>query len=123
MNNTDLIEILLHELLMQSPTLIVCIVAIFLIITKWKQSSRGASLALWGFGLVLVLSMFMPILTTLLQKWVFQGGQQTQRMWAFTTFAIVWAVLHAVAYVLILMALFAEQSTSDFSHTTHLDRQ
>jgi hypothetical protein len=97
----------LQLLLWQLPTLIVCLVACFMILTKRDAASRGALWALLGFGSVLVLCIVFPIVETILQSWVFQSGQRADRMWALSAVSIVSSVLHAAAYVFLLIAVLA----------------
>jgi hypothetical protein len=99
--------------LMQLPTLIVCLVACIIILTKRGAASRGSSWALLGFGSVLFLCIVMPVVETILQSWVFQSGQRADRMWAFTTVSIISTLLHAATYVFLLLAVLAGRTTPD----------
>ena len=103
----DQFKLFLSIFALQVPTLIVCLVAGVVILTQWRLASRGSLWALLGFGLALILCFVMPLGQTLLQSWVFQSGERESRMWAFSTFAMVGSVLHAVIYVLLLVAVFA----------------
>ena len=113
MNNTGQIKIFLSMFSMYLPTLIVCLVAGAVILTKWRQASSGALWALLGFGLALILCFAMPIGHTWLQHWVFQSGDREGRMWALSTFSIIGAALHAVIYASLLVAVFAGRSKPD----------
>ena len=84
--------------LVQLPTLIVCLTACFVLVSKWKLGSQGSFWALLGFGLVLVLCIAMPVVQTILQSWVMQSGQVGQRVWVFSVFSIIGSVLHATAF-------------------------
>jgi hypothetical protein len=92
---------------MYLPMLIVCVVAGVVILVKWRQAGSGSVWAILGFGLALVLCFVMPAGHTLLQRWVFYGGMQGSRMWAYSAFSIVGTLLHALVYVLLLVAVFA----------------
>jgi hypothetical protein len=116
MNNTpDQIKMFLTIFSMQLPTLIVCLVACVLILARWNSESRGLSWALLGFGFVLVLCLVLPVVTTILQGWVFSGGQLAARRWAFTTVSIVSSVLHAASYVFLLVAVLAGRPTPNLA--------
>ena len=91
----------------QLPTLFVCLVAGLVIVNRWKSASSASLWALLGFGLALILCFAMPIGQTLLQQWVFQGGQPELRMWTFRAFAVVGSVLHAGVYALLLVGVYA----------------
>jgi hypothetical protein len=106
-NGPSQINLFLSMFSMQLPTLLVCLVACVVILTRWKQSPSGALWALLGFGLVLALCVVMPIVQTFLQNWVFQAEQRTERVWVYSVSSVVWAVLHATAYAFLLVAVFA----------------
>jgi hypothetical protein len=111
MNTPDQIKIFFTMFLWQLPVLIVCLVACFVILTKWKRASDGSLWALLGFGSVVVLCIAMPAVQAVIQGWVFQGGQRADKMWALSAASTVWAVLHAMIYVFLLMAVLAGRST------------
>ena len=113
MNNAFPFRILLSMFAMYLPILIVCLVAGVVIVLKWRQAASGSVWALLGFGLALFLCIAVPIVQSLLQYWAFQNGAQQARMWVFSAFGIVSALLHAVVYVLLLVAIFAGRTKSD----------
>jgi uncharacterized membrane protein len=114
MNTTpDQFKMFLSMFATRLPTLIVCLEAGVVILTKRRLASKGSLWALLGFGLALILCFAMPIGQTLLQHWVFQSGERESRMWAFSAFTIVGSVLHAVVYAFLLVAVFAGRSKSD----------
>jgi len=99
--------------MMSLPTLIICLVAGVVILTKWRQGSSGSLWAIVGFGLLLILCFVVPVVQTVLQLWVMHGGSPTNRMWALTTFSIVASVLHACIYAILLVAIFAGRSKTN----------
>ena len=107
MNNPFPFKVLLSMLAMYLPILVVCVVAGVVILLKWRKAASGSVWALLGFGLALVLCLAVPVGQSLLQYWVFQDGAQQGRMWAFTAFGIISALLHAVVYALLLVAIYA----------------
>jgi hypothetical protein len=88
------------------PTLLVSILAIVVIVTKWKQAPGAAMWALFGFGLVLLFCLISPLGYFFLQRWAMEGGASLSRTWAFTIYGFVNAVLHAGVYLLLLVAVF-----------------
>jgi hypothetical protein len=121
MNRTNQLMIFFSMFAMYLPTFLVCLAACVVILTRWRQASSGALWGLLGFGLALVLCLAMPVGQTLLQNWVFQGGERESRVWAFTTFSIVGSVLHAVIYAFLLVALFAGRSKANDAVPPPLD--
>jgi len=108
MNSTpEPFQMFLSMFATQLPTLFVCLVAGLVIVNRWKSSPSASLWALLGFGLALILCFALPLGQTLLQQWVFKGGQPEVRMWAFTTLAVVGSVLHAGVYALLLVGVYA----------------
>ena len=113
MNNTDQIKLLLSMFAIQLPTLLVCFVAGVLILGRWKQGSKGSMWALLGFGLAAVLCFAVPVAQTAVQDWVRHSGYTTlESASVMAGISIVWSVLRAVSYALLLIAVFAGRSTS-----------
>lgn len=110
-NTTDVMKLFFSTFVMYIPVLIVCLVAVIVSIGKWRQCPGASLWALLGFGLALLLCFVMPIGQTAIQYWAFHsGGNHTGRMWAFSVFAVIGTVLHAVIYALLLVAVFAGRS-------------
>ena len=107
MNHSNYIGLFLSMLAVNVPTLIVCLVAGVVILTKWQQAASAALWALLGFGLILVLCFVIPIMQAAIQPWVFQSGNAAQRVWVFSVLTVFWSVLHALGYVFLLVAVFA----------------
>ena len=113
MNNTDQIKLLLSMFTIQVPTLLVCFVAIVVILGRWKENSKGSMWALLGFGLAAVLCFAVPVAQTVVQDWVSHSGHTTiESASVMAGISMVWSVLRAVTYALLLMAVFAGRSTA-----------
>ena len=113
MNNTDQIKLLLSIFAIQVPTLLVCLVAGIVILGRWKQASKGSMWALLGFGLAAVLCFAVPVVQTAVQEWVRHSGRTAvEGASVMAGISIVWSVLRAVTYALLLIAVFAGRSTS-----------
>ena len=112
MNNTDQIRLLLSMFAIQLPTLLVCFVAGVVILGKWREGSKGSMWALLGFGLVAVLCFAIPVAQTAVQGWARNNGHTTiESASVMAGISIVWSVLRAVTYALLLIAVFAGRST------------
>jgi hypothetical protein len=113
MNNTDQIKLLLSMFAIQLPTLLVCFVAGVVILGRWKEGSNGSMWALFGFGLAAVLCFAVPVAQTAVQDWVSHRGHTTiEGASVMAGISMVWSVLRAVTYALLLIAVFAGRSTS-----------
>ena len=116
MNNTDQIKLLLSMFAIQLPTLLVCFVAGVVILARWKQGSKGSMWALIGFGLAALICFAVPIAQTAVQDWVRHNGYTTSESASvMAAISLVWSVLRAVTYALLLIAVFAGRSTSPSS--------
>jgi hypothetical protein len=114
-NSTDQFRLFLTMFLMNLPTLLVCLVAGVVILTKWRQASSGSLWALLGFGLLFFLCFATPLGQAVLRSWVFQGAMRESRMWALSAFSIILSVLHAAVYALLLAAIFAGRPKTNAS--------
>ena len=108
MNNADQLRLLLSTFAIQLPTLVVCLVAVVVILGKWKEGSKGSLWALLGFGLAAVLCFVVPLAQTAVQYWLNHSGHTTiESASVIGGISIVWTVLRAVSYALLLIAVFA----------------
>jgi hypothetical protein len=110
MNNTDQVRMLLSMLTMQLPLLAVCLVALVVILVKWKEAPRGALWAFLGFCLALILCTVMPIVQSVVQRWVMQHDDVAHRAPILSGLSILWSLLRAASYALLLVAVFAGRS-------------
>ena len=110
MNSIDQLKMWVSSFAMQLPILLVCVVAGVIILVRWKQMARGAIWALLGFGLALILCILIPVVQTSVQSWVMQGGDIAYRASVFTGLSILWSVLRAISYALLLVAVIAGRS-------------
>jgi uncharacterized integral membrane protein len=113
MNNTNQIELLLSLFAIQLPTLLVCFVAGVVILARWKEGSKGSMWALLGFGVAAVLCFAVPVSQTAVQDWIRHSGHTgVESASVMAGISMVWSVLRAVSYALLLIAVFAGRSTS-----------
>jgi hypothetical protein len=69
--------------------------------------------ALLGFGLAAILCFAVPVAQTAVQDWIRQSGHTTvESASVMAGISMVWSVLRAVSYALLLIAVFAGRSTS-----------
>lgn len=107
MNQTPMFLELVRNFAYQFPTFVVCLIAAFLILTRWKQLQRAGLWALLGFGVVLVLCLVVPLLNTAVHFWMIQGGGHSAQQvgMVYSVLGIVWSLLHAVGYGFLLAAI------------------
>ena len=110
MSNDSVISEILRSLAIQLPILLVCLLAGVVVLAKWRHGSRGSIWALFGFGLALFLCFAIPIAQPVVRSWVMQGGDAARLGATFTGLAVLWSVLRAITYGLLLVAVFAGRS-------------
>jgi hypothetical protein len=105
---------LLTMFLSQLPILLVSLVGCLMMVGRWNEGSHAAGWALLGFGLSLVLCVLVPVGQLLVQNWVVGSGQSiAQRAWAFTALGLLWSILRALSYGLLLMAMYVAGRKSE----------
>jgi len=110
MNAVPQIGMFFTMLLTQLPVLIVCLVAGAVVLGKWKQGAQGSIWALCGFDLAALLCIAVPAVQTAVQNWMMQGNNPALRGSILSALGILWSLLRATTYVLLLVAIFAGRS-------------
>ena len=106
LNDTAQLVTLLSMFGAQLPILLVSLLACLVIGVRRNELSTAPSWALMGFGLSVLLCILIPIAQTLVQNWAMESGRSmAQRASVFTVLAVVWSLLRAVTYGLLLMAV------------------
>ena len=112
-NNSAQLTTLLSLFAAQLPILLVSVLGCLVVAVRRNELSTAASWALMGFGLSLLLCVLIPMAQTVVQNWVMESGQNmAQRASVFTILAVVWSLLRAASYALLLMAVIAGRTTS-----------
>jgi len=79
-----------------------------------NELSTASSWALMGFGLSVLLCILIPIAQTLVQNWAMESGRSmAQRASVFTMLAVVWSLLRAISYGLLLMAVCVRRPANE----------
>ena len=102
------LQMILSTLAMQLPTTLIVLAACIVVLMRWRHLGRGAIWALAGFGLALVLGFVVPVVQSLVQSWVIQAHELAhKRAIVLSGLSIIWSLLRAATYVLLLLALLA----------------
>jgi hypothetical protein len=97
----------------QLPILLVSVLGCLVIGVRRNELSTASSWALMGFGLSVLLCVLIPVTQTLAQNWAMDSGHSmAQRASLFTVLAVVWSLLRATSYGLLLMAIVAGRAGS-----------
>lgn len=111
--NTSQLQMLMTSIAIQLPVLLVCLGGGAIVITRYRQMGRSGIWALLGFGLGAVLCLLIPAVQAGMQAWLLQGGgNATQYGRVLSAFSILWAVLRAVSYAFLLIAILVGRSES-----------
>jgi uncharacterized Tic20 family protein len=97
----------------QLPIVLVSLLGCLLIGVRRNELSTASSWALMGFGLSVLLCVLIPVAQALVQNWVMESGHSmAQRASVFTVMAVIWSLLRAVSYALLLMAVLARRTAA-----------
>ena len=105
MNDAVQLRMFFSMFAMSAPVLLVCVIAILAIASNWKRLSTAAIWAAAGFGLALLLCFVVPLVQSVVQTWVTQGGNIGQRASLLGGLSVLWSLLRGVTYVFLLMAI------------------
>ena len=109
--NLNQVDMLASAFAAHLPVLIVCLVCIVVVLAKSKQQASCVSLwAILGFGLAMALCVIIPCVQTALQLWMMKGADPALRTFVLTGTSLLWSVLRAATYALLLAAVFAGRS-------------
>lgn len=103
-------QVLFSMFATQTPIFIVSVLGCVVIVARWDEGGHASFWALMGFGLSAILCIVAPIAQTFTQQWAIEGGRSmAQRATALTALSIVWSILRAVSYAMLLMAFCVRQ--------------
>jgi len=104
---------LLTMFVAQLPILIVSLLGCVVIVARKNELGTAFSWAVMGFGLSIVLCILVPVTQMVVQKWIWESGESmAQRASVFAVLGLVWSVLRALSYGLLLMAIVAGRQRS-----------
>jgi uncharacterized Tic20 family protein len=105
-NNSAQLTNLVSLFAAQLPILLVSVLGCLVVGVRRNELSTASLWAFMGFGLSVLLCVLIPVAQTLVQNWVMANGQSiAQRASVFTILAVVWSLLRAASYALLLMAV------------------
>jgi hypothetical protein len=92
------------------PSLVVWIVGIAFAIIYWRKHPQISALALIGIALLALVTIVGTIVSLWLPSVLFERGLRAEEIgWAFSLIGIVQSLIGAVAWALILLAVFKER--------------
>jgi len=103
------LTIFLSSMLMQLPLLIVFMVGLVLVLSRWKQSPRAYGLAIAGLVVGIAGSVMGPLGQAFITAYMMDGPSASSKASLFTANALVWSFVRACSYGLLIIALLAKQ--------------
>ena len=112
-NDSAQLTALLSLFAAQLPILLVSVLGCLIVGVRRNELSTASSWALMGFGLSVLLCVLIPVTQMLVQNWAMDSGRSmAQRASVFTVLAVVWSLLRAASYALLLMAVVAGRTAT-----------
>jgi hypothetical protein len=108
-DTTVQLKMFLSTFVMQLPSLLVCLAAGVVLLVRWRQAPGASLWALLGFGLAALLGLIIPVVQSTVQYWLMNRGDMARHAAIFGALAMVWSVLRALTYVLLLVAVFTDR--------------
>ncbi len=114
---TDLssfLQLLLPMSTAQAPLFLVSLVALVVIAARWRHAPAACLWALAGFGLRLILCAAIPVVQAAVHYSRIQGQQSARDFGVLLSgLSLLWSVLAAASYALILVAIFVGRTKSE----------
>ena len=123
MTATDELKVLLGLFAGSLPTILVCIVAIFVVSTRGPRLAGAVPWALLGFGLLVVLSVAAPLSQVLLQRYFASHYLSFDKNgWMFGVLSVFNSALHAAGLIFLLVAVCSGRAPGLISPAPPLPR-
>jgi hypothetical protein len=112
------VGMVVRGLLGSFPSLLICIIACWMLLTNPRRFRAAPKPALWGFGLALSLGLVMPFLHAGMHLWMVSTAQTSGFGSAyaleFATLGLygIGAILHATVFGLLLWAMITPKQTA-----------
>ena len=93
------------------PTILACLVAMTVVLSRGERIAGAVPWALSGFGLALVMSVFGPFSGVLLQRYFISHAlSYDHNAWMFGVLSVANSSLHAAALIFLLVAVFTRRT-------------
>ncbi len=93
------------------PPILAALIAGVVIQRKWNLAPAASRWALLGFGLLLVLMLGWPFVQMALVQWAISGPLRDHPDWIVGISGLVGSGLHALVYLLLLVAIYTGRKT------------
>ena len=111
-DDTNLLLFWFGQYLVQVPGLLVAMAGCVVVLVRRRHAPGGARWALLGFGFAVALGLVIPVGQVMSQRWMMESHETPARVgFVLTGVSLLWNLLHATVYALLLVAVFAGRST------------
>jgi hypothetical protein len=108
MNDAKFLADFIQSLLVQLPVLIVSLIGVIVVISRWNDAPAAGVWSLLGFGAAGLLCLLYPVSQAGLRYWFASNpGHPRDMLAAFTGLSVVWSLIRAASYIFLLAAIFA----------------
>ena len=108
MNDSKILIDALQGIAWQLPVFIAAFVGAIITMNRWKDAPSAGLWSLVGFGLAIFLSFAVPLTQAGLRYWLIQNATgRSSAMMIFGPLNLLWAVLRAVSYICLIVAIYA----------------
>lgn len=111
MNDTKIFSELLGGIAVQLPVLLVCLVGIMVALISWRRAPAASLWTFLAFGLALLLCILIPISQQTMLRMMKESSLDT-RVTANIVLGIVWSIVRAISYVLLLVGVYAGRKSA-----------
>jgi hypothetical protein len=101
------------------PMFLAYMVAIIIVIVRWREAPRASLLALLGMLLGLLVILVWPVIITWLTRRDTGSFDSARSMWI--AVGVLGSLMHAVAFGLLFAAIYAGRASSKCSPATSLE--
>jgi predicted membrane channel-forming protein YqfA (hemolysin III family) len=111
MNDTRIFSELLGAVATQLPVLLVSLVGIMVALISWRRAPAASLWTFLAFGLALLLCILIPISQQTMLRMMKESSLDT-RVTANIVLGIVWSIVRAISYVLLLVGVYAGRKSA-----------
>ena len=111
MNNTQTFSELLGAVATQLPVLLVCLVGIIVALISWRRAPAASLWTFLAFCLAFLLCILIPVSQQIVLRMMKESSFDA-RVTANIVLGVVWSILRAVSYLLLLAGVYAGRKSA-----------
>jgi hypothetical protein len=108
----NFVAVSLSQLLIQAPVLVAYVIGLFLALKFWSRYPLASRLAFFATGILLLVTVALTLVPSYVMYTPDLGWSMAQRSLVMAAIAIVGSVIRALAFALLLGAVFVDRNRS-----------